>query len=80
MADKKSNRGRSRKQFAQVKGKVLEDVEIDASDNGCTIGILFQDKTYLSFDVEAELTISPELSDWKKGEYKPIKRWPTIHS
>jgi hypothetical protein len=78
LANKESNRGRSRKQFAQVKGKVLEDVEIDGSDNGCTIGILFQDKTYLSFDVEAGLTISPELSDWEKGEYRPLRRWRPI--
>jgi hypothetical protein len=80
MANKKSNRGRSRKQFAQVKGKIVEDVEIDISDNGCTIGILFQDQTYLSFDVEPYITIFPELSDWKTKNYKPLKRWRTIHS
>jgi hypothetical protein len=83
LADTKVTRSRKRRKrpaFPEVKGKIIEGVEIDASDNGCTIGILFQDRTYISFDVEAALTIMPELSDWKTENYKPLKRWPIVRS
>lgn len=78
MAKKKSNRGNSRRQFAQFKGKVVHDVEVSATDEGCAIGIMFQDRTYLSFDVDMGVTILPELSDFKTGEYRPLKRWRPI--
>jgi hypothetical protein len=68
--------------FREVKGKIVEDVEIKPGENGYSIGIMFQDRTFLSFDVEVEqrMTISPELSDWKTKNYRPLKRWRTIHS
>lgn len=53
--------------FPQVKGKIVESVEIDADLNAITI--LFQDKTALSFDLEPRLTVFPELSDWKTGNW-----------
>ncbi|HEY2389862.1 MAG TPA: hypothetical protein VGK22_01700 [Candidatus Angelobacter sp.] len=67
--------------FREVKGKVVKDVEIKPGENGYSIGIMFQDRTFLSFDVEVDnrMTISPELSDWKTKNYKPLKRWRTIH-
>jgi hypothetical protein len=64
--------------FPQVKGKIVESVEIDADLNAITI--LFQDKTALSFDLEPRLTVFPELSDWKNGDWRGIKRWRAIHS
>jgi hypothetical protein len=51
--------------FREVKGKLVERVEIDPDLNAITI--LFQDKTALSFDLEPRLTVFPELSDWKTG-------------
>lgn len=68
--------------FREVQGKIVEGVEIMPSDNGYSIGIMFRDRTFLSFDVEVEnhMTISPQLSDWKTKNYKPLKRWRTIHS
>ena len=30
------------------------------------------------FDLESEISIRPELSDWKTGNYKPLKRWPPL--
>jgi hypothetical protein len=64
--------------FPQVKGKVIESVEIDADVNAITI--LFQDKTALSFKLEPGLTVFPELSDWKTGNWRGIKRWRALHS
>ena len=85
MANSKPTRSRKRRKpdpFAVVRGKVVERVEIKPSDDGYSIGIMFQDRTFLSFDVEPEMyfTIMPELSDWKTHNYKPLKRWPTLRS
>jgi hypothetical protein len=68
--------------FREVKGKIVDSVELKPSEHGYGVGIMFQDRTYLSFDVDVEprITIKPELSDWKTGNYKPLKRWPTISS
>jgi hypothetical protein len=75
-----SRRKRKSNAFPEVKGKIVERVELMPGENGYSIGIMFQDRTFLSFDVEPCLTVFPELSDWKTKNYKPLKRWRTIHS
>jgi hypothetical protein len=83
MAVNKGTRSRKRRKrpcFLEVKGKIVEGVELMPSENGYSIGIMFQDRTYLSFDVEAFVTVFPELSDWKTKNYKPLKRWPIVRS
>ncbi len=75
-----SRRKRKRNAFPEVKGKIVDAVELMPAENGYSIGIMFQDRTYLSFDVEPCVTIFPELSDWKTKNYRPLKRWPTVHS
>lgn len=81
-ASGRANQRRTPSPYSQVRGKIVDRVEISSGDEGCAIGIMFQDRTYLSFDVEVvpAITIVPELSDWKTGNYKPLKRWPHIHS
>lgn len=73
---------RKRSDFPEVTGKVVEAVEVRPSDTGYGIGIMFTDRMYLSFDVDIEsrIIIAPELSDWKTGNYKPLKRWPPVRS
>ena len=66
--------------FPQVKGKIIQTIELVVSPDECVIDIGFDDRTSLSFDVEACAVIVPELADWKTGEYKPLKRWRRIHS
>jgi hypothetical protein len=66
--------------FPEIKGKVVERVELISTDNGYSIGIMFQDRTFLSFDVEPFITVFPDLSDWKTHNYKPLKRWPIVSS
>jgi hypothetical protein len=75
-----SRRKRTRNAFPEVKGKIVEGVELTPSEHGYSIGIMFQDRTYLSFDVEPYITVFPELSDWKTENYKPLKRWRPVHS
>ena len=43
-------------------------------------GIMFKDRTYIAFDVEPFLRITPDYSDWKTHNYKPLKRWPPLRS
>ncbi|HET9284278.1 MAG TPA: hypothetical protein VFR24_20185 [Candidatus Angelobacter sp.] len=64
--------------FPEVTGKIIESIEIDPDAQAITI--LFKDRTALSFDLDPSLTIYPELSDWKTGNWKGIKRWRPIHS
>ena len=82
MAKKKGKSSRKRRTrrspFAQFKGKIIDSVEVHNTDAGVVVGIMFDDRTYLCFDVEADMTITPDYSDWKTGNYKPLKRWRPI--
>jgi hypothetical protein len=44
------------------------------------IGILFQGRTYLSFDLGPFVRIAADFSDWKTGNNKPLKRWKPVAS
>lgn len=84
MADRKTTRSRKLRTrhspFAQFKGKIIDAIEVHNTDAGVVVGIMFNDRTYLCFDVEADMTITPDYSDWKSGNYKPLKRWKAISS
>lgn len=82
MATRKSTRAKRRKRdpFAVVRGKVVERIEISTGSETCEIGILFKDRTYLGFDLDPLLKITPDFSDWKTHNYKPLKRWPPLRS
>ncbi|MGZ4868118.1 MAG: hypothetical protein ACXV7C_12895 [Candidatus Angelobacter sp.] len=82
MAKSKGTRTRRKRKnaFPEIRGKIVEGVELMPSENGYSIGIMFQDRTYLSFDVEPYITVFPELSDRKTENYKPLKRWPIVRS
>ena len=77
-----SRKTRSKSDFPEVRGKVVEAVELRPTDTGYEIGVLFTDRTYLGFEIEPRMsfTVTPELSDWKTGNYKPLKRWPPLSS
>ena len=62
--------------FPEVKGKIVQNVEADPD----AISIIFQDKTILSFEVDSVHILYPELSDWKTGNSRSIRKWPAIRS
>jgi len=66
--------------FPQAKGKIIAEVELAVSSDYCLVEIKFQDKTALSFDLEPCVMVYPELTNWKTGNYKPLKRWRPVHS
>ena len=83
MADRKTTRSSKRRKpdpFAVVRGKVVERIEVSTMDDDCAIGILFKDRTYLGFDLNSFLRITPDYSDWKTHNYKRIKRWPPLRT
>jgi hypothetical protein len=56
----------------------VESVEVDPDVQA--VVILFTDRTALSFDLDPRLIVFPELSDWKTGNWRGIKRWPALNS
>lgn len=83
MAEKKRTRKikrRAKSDIPGIAGKVVEAVELRSGGEGYEIGILFTDRTYLGFEVDSGLTIQPILSDWKTGNYRPLRHFPIIHT
>jgi hypothetical protein len=66
--------------FPTAKGKIIADVELSVSPDYNVIEVVFEDKTSLSFNIEPCFQVTPELVSWKSGSYKPMKRWPAVHS
>ena len=75
-----TRKNRHRMAFPQVKGKKLEAVEFWTSPENHAISLRFHDKTMLVFDIELGFSIFADYSDWKTGNYKPIKRWRPVRS
>ena len=74
-----SHKRRSRfLRFSEVKGKIIEAVEIDPDVQA--IAIVFSDKTSLTFELDPALIVFPQLSGWRTGDWKSIRQWPALHS
>jgi len=82
MAVHKSNRSRKRRtrQFPQIKGKIVDDVELSLSTDYRAVDIRFADKTALTLSIEPCFQLTPVLADWKTGDYKLLKRWRPVLS
>jgi len=87
MADKKRTRSRARKkgyqrvlEFPEAKGKTISEARLSVSPDYYLVEMRFTDKTVLHFDLEPCIHGSPELVDWKTGNYKLLKRWQPVHS
>jgi hypothetical protein len=82
MAARKTTRSRkqpsSYHRFPEVKGKIVELVEVD--QDAQAILIMFTDKTVLGFDIDSNHVVFPELLNRKTGNWKPLKKWRPIHS
>jgi len=87
MADQKRTHSRLRKKayqrvlkFPQAKGKVITEARLSVSPDYYLVEMRFGDKTALHFDLEPCVRVSPELVDWKTGNYKLLKRWRPVYS
>ena len=67
-------------EFPQAKGRTVELVELIVDADHHCVSIRFQDKTDLSVVIDPALTFNASFSDWKNGEQRVLKRWPTVRS
>jgi hypothetical protein len=72
--------GRTFYRFEEVKGKLVELVEVFTAGGAHSIDVRFQDKTALHFVIDPGFILETEYADWKTGNWRPIKSWPLIHS
>jgi hypothetical protein len=72
--------GRMFYRFEEVKGKVVDFVEVFTAGENHAIDVRFQDKTSLHFVIDPGFTLETEYADWKTGNWRPLKRWPLIRS
>ena len=72
--------GRSFHRFEEAKGKPIDYIEFFTSDGFHNIDIAFDDKTAVHFVIEPSFTLETDYADWKTGNWRPIKKWPLIHS
>ena len=72
--------GRTFYRFEEIKGKPVDFVEVFTAGEHHSINVRFQDKTTLHFIIDPGFILETEYVDWKTGNWRPIKRWPLIHS
>jgi hypothetical protein len=68
--------------YSQVKGKILDFVELWVSSDYRCISIRFQDKTDFCVEIDPciGLAFNAMHSDWKTGDQRVLKRWPSVRS
>lgn len=74
------DKGTSRQEFPEVRGKVVEVVELEIEADFYGIAIRFQDKTSLTFSMESCVFAFPVMEDWTDGEGKIIKEYEPVRS
>ena len=66
--------------FPEVKGKIVDSVEITADAEYYGITISFQDSTSLTFTFEPCMVAFPVFAEWKEGEEKILKEYEPVRS
>ena len=66
--------------FPEVKGKIVDSVELSAEDDYYGITISFEDSTSLTFTIEPCVTTFPVFAEWKNGEEKILKGYEPARS
>ena len=68
--------------YSQLKGKLVDFVELYVSSDYRCISIRFQDKTDFCVEIDPcfGLTFNAMHSDWKTGDQRVLKRWPSVNS
>lgn len=62
--------------FPEARGKTVEQVYLTAEAECRQVIVAFSDNTELVVDIEPCLSFTAELSGWKTGEQRVIRRWP----
>jgi hypothetical protein len=64
--------------FPEMKGRIVENIEVSVSSGYPCIFIRFQDKTDFTIEIDTCLILEAMYSDWKTGNQRVLKRWPKI--
>jgi hypothetical protein len=67
-------------EFPEAQGKTIEELKLFLASDEASVCLSFSDKTYLQFDFEPGVTVRTDYSDWTTHNWRPIKRWPPLHS
>ena len=83
MAENKSNESPERDtstRFPEVKGKIVESIELIAEPGYYGIDVNFTDSTAMVFSIEPFVVAFPYLGDWTTGERKILKQYEPVRS
>jgi hypothetical protein len=70
----------TRQDFPEIKGKIVESVELFANHDHYGITIRCKNRTTLTFRIETCAVVFPVYSKWKGGEEKPLMRYKPLRS
>ena len=73
-------KGTAKQDFPEVKGKVVNRVELIVESDYYGVTIRFEDKTALTFAIEPCVIAFPVLEDWTQGEAKIAKKYEPSRS
>jgi hypothetical protein len=62
----------------EVKGKIVDNIEITVTSDHHSIAINFSDNTGMILVVEPCIAVFPYFGDWKTGDCKVIKEWEPL--
>ena len=62
----------------EVKGKIVENIEVTVTSNYHGIAINFSDKTAMVFNIEPCIAMFPYFGDWATGDCKVIQEWEPV--
>jgi hypothetical protein len=66
--------------FPEVKGKIIEKVELSVESGYYAISVRCTDKTALNFTIESCVVAFPTYQDWTDGEGKTLKEYAPVQS
>jgi hypothetical protein len=69
------------KKHPGVRGKIVEYIREEYTDEGFDIIVQFTDKTAMTWSVRAQAVLEPELMDWRDDNTdKTLRRYPVLTS
>src|SRR5262249_9522951 len=71
---------RSLHRMEQFKCQTVAFVEFFTCSGYHSVAVRFQDKTSLHIIIDPGFTLEADYSDWKTGNWRPLKRWPRVRS
>ncbi|HWZ44255.1 MAG TPA: hypothetical protein VNW97_12320 [Candidatus Saccharimonadales bacterium] len=70
--------GGKRVSFPKMKGRTVDEIELNTSAEHHSIAVRFADQTELRLVLETGFTIRAEHMDMKSGNSRLLQRWPEI--